>query len=231
MAKLSKRKRLFREKVDSTRQYPINEALALLKETATARFVEGVDVAVNLGVDPRKSDQVVRSSTVLPNGTGKTVRVAVFAQGANADTARESGADIVGFEDLAETIKSGRMDFDILIATPDAMRLVGQLGRVLGPRGLMPNPKTGTVTTDVATAVANAKAGQISYRTDKGGIIHCTIGKVSFTPEQLQQNLQALLTDLQKIKPSTSKGIYMRKVTLSTTMGPGVTVDMSTLSY
>lgn len=231
MAKLTKRKQLFRDKVDSTRLYPITDALDLLKELATAKFSEAVDVAVNLGVDPRKSDQVVRSSTVLPNGTGKTVRVAVFAQGVNADTAQQAGADLVGFDDLAETIKSGQMDFDILIATPDAMRLVGQLGRILGPRGLMPNPKTGTVTTDVATAVANAKAGQVSYRTDKAGIIHCTIGKVSFAPEQLQQNLQALLTDLQKIKPSTSKGVYMRKVTLSTTMGPGVAVDMSTLTY
>ncbi len=231
MAQLTKRKQLFRDKVDSTRFYPIAEALTLLKETATAKFPEAVDVAVNLGVDPRKSDQVVRSSTVLPNGTGKTVRVAVFAQGANADVAQEAGADLVGFEDLAEAIKAGQMDFDILIATPDAMRLVGQLGRVLGPRGLMPNPKTGTVTTDVAAAVANAKAGQVSYRTDKGGIIHCTIGKVSFPPEHLQQNLQALLADLQKAKPSTSKGVYMRRVTLSTTMGPGVAVDMSTLSY
>lgn len=231
MAKLTKRKQLFRDKVDSTRLYPITEALTLLKEIATAKFPEAVDVAVNLGVDPRKSDQVVRSSTVLPNGTGKTVRVAVFAQGANADVAQQAGADLVGFEDLAEAIKAGQMDFDILIATPDAMRLVGQLGRILGPRGLMPNPKTGTVTTDVAAAVANAKAGQVSYRTDKGGIIHCTIGKVSFPPEHLQQNLQALLADLQKVKPSTSKGVYMRRITLSTTMGPGVAVDMSTLSY
>ncbi len=231
MAKLTKRKQSFRDKVDSTRLYPITDALDLLKELATAKFPEAVDVAVNLGVDPRKSDQVVRSSTVLPNGTGKSVRVAVFAQGVNADTAQQAGADIVGFDDLAESIKSGQMDFDILIATPDAMRLVGQLGRILGPRGLMPNPKTGTVTTDVATAVTNAKAGQVSYRTDKAGIIHCTIGKVSFSPQQLQQNLQALLTDLQKIKPSTSKGVYMRKVTLSTTMGPGVAVDMSTLTY
>lgn len=231
MAKLTKRKQLFRDKVDSTRLYPITEALTLLREMATAKFPEAVDVAVNLGVDPRKSDQVVRSSTVLPNGTGKTVRVAVFAQGTNADAAQQAGADLVGFEELAETIKSGQMDFDILIATPDAMRLVGQLGRILGPRGLMPNPKTGTVTTDVTAAVANAKAGQVSYRTDKGGIIHCTIGKANFPPEHLQQNLQALLTDLQKVKPSTSKGVYMRRVTLSTTMGPGVAVDMSTLSY
>jgi large subunit ribosomal protein L1 len=231
MAKLTKRKQLFRDKVDSARLYPITEALTLLKEMATAKFPEAVDVAINLGVDPRKSDQVVRSSTVLPNGTGKTVRVAVFAQGTNADAAQQAGADLVGFEELAETIKSGQMDFDILIATPDAMRLVGQLGRILGPRGLMPNPKTGTVTTDVAAAVANAKAGQVSYRTDKGGIIHCTIGKANFPPEHLQQNLQALLTDLQKVKPSTSKGVYMRRVTLSTTMGPGVAVDMSTLSY
>ena len=231
MARLSKRQRAIREKVTPGGVYPVTEALDLLKETATARFTEAVDVAVNLGVDPRKSDQVVRGSTVLPNGTGKSVRVAVFAQGANADAAREAGADVVGFEDLAEQVKAGQLNFDIVIATPDAMRIVGQLGRILGPRGLMPNPKTGTVTADVTTAVNNAKAGQVSYRTDKAGIIHCTIGKVDFAPQQLQENLQALLTDLQKAKPSTSKGIYMRKVTLSTTMGPGLAVDMSTLSY
>jgi large subunit ribosomal protein L1 len=230
MAKLSKRQRAINERIEAGKFYAIDEALGLLKETAKVKFAESVDVAVNLGVDPRKSDQVVRGSTVLPNGTGKSVRVAVFAQGANADVAKEAGADLIGFDDLAEAIKAGQMDFDILIATPDAMRLVGQLGRVLGPRGLMPNPKTGTVTTDVATAVQNAKAGQVSYRTDKGGIIHCTIGKVTFEPVKLQENLQALMMDLQKIKPSTSKGIYFRKVTVSTTMGPGVAVDQATLT-
>lgn len=231
MAKLTKRKQIFRDKVAPGQLYPVADALGLLKEISTAKFAESVDVAVNLGVDPRKSDQVVRGSTVLPNGTGKNVRVAVFAQGDNADKAREAGADVVGFEDLAEQVKAGQLDFDIVIATPDAMRIVGQLGRVLGPRGLMPNPKTGTVTADVVTAVNNAKAGQISYRTDKAGIIHCTIGKVGFEPNQLQENLQALLTDLHKAKPSTAKGIYMRKVTLSTTMGPGVPVDLSSLTY
>jgi large subunit ribosomal protein L1 len=188
-----------------------------------------VDVAVNLGVDPRKSDQVVRSATVLPHGTGKTVRVAVFAQGANADAARAAGADVVGFEDLAESVKAGNLDFDVVIAAPDAMRMVGQLGKILGPRGLMPNPKVGTVTPDVAGAIRNAKAGQVRYRTDKAGIIHCTIGKVDFAPDQLQENLQALLHDLQKIKPATSKGVYIRRVTVSTTMGPGLAVDQATL--
>jgi large subunit ribosomal protein L1 len=231
MARLTKRKQMFRDKVTPGQMYPVAEALGLLKEISTARFAESVDVAVNLGVDPRKSDQVVRGSTVLPNGTGKSVRVAVFAQGDNADKAREAGADVIGFEDLAEQVKAGQLDFDIVIATPDAMRIVGQLGRVLGPRGLMPNPKTGTVTADVVTAVHNAKAGQVSFRTDKAGIIHCTIGKVGFEPNHLQENLQALLSDLQKAKPSTSKGIYLRKVTLSTTMGPGVPVDLSSLTY
>jgi large subunit ribosomal protein L1 len=211
--------------------YPIEEALVLLKELPGVKFRESVDVAVNLGVDPRKSDQVVRSATVLPHGTGKTVRVAVFAQGANADAARAAGADVVGFEDLAEAVKAGNLDFDVVIASPDAMRVVGQLGKILGPRGLMPNPKVGTVTPDVAGAIRNAKAGQVRYRTDKAGIIHCTLGKVDFTSTQLRENLQALLHDLQKIKPATSKGVYIRRVTVSTTMGPGLAVDQATLSF
>lgn len=229
MAKLSKRRKAILEKIEHGKQYPLDEALSLLKEVTGAKFAESVDVAVNLGVDPRKSDQVVRGATLLPNGTGKSVRVAVFAQGDKADAATAAGADIVGFEDLAETIKGGKLDFDVVIATPDAMRLVGQLGRVLGPRGLMPNPKTGTVTPDVETAVTNAKAGQVSFRTDKAGIIHCNIGKSSFDAPQLQENLGALLADLHKAKPSTAKGIYIRKVTVSTTMGPGLNVDQSTL--
>lgn len=231
MAKLSKRMQAVRAKVDSGRDYPAEEVFPLLKETSSVKFIESVDVAVNLGVDPRKSDQVVRGSTVLPNGTGKKVRVAVFAQGANAEAAREAGADIVGFEDLAERVKAGELNFDIAIATPDAMRIVGQLGQILGPRGLMPNPKVGTVTPDVTTAVRNAKAGQVRYRTDKGGIIHCSIGKVDFETAMLQENLQALLSDLQKAKPATSKGIYIRKVTVSTTMGAGLSIDRSTLSW
>lgn len=229
MAKLSKRLRAIREKVDANKTYAASDAFALLQEVASAKFVESVDAAINLGVDPRKSDQVVRGSTVLPHGTGKSVRVAVFAQGANADAAREAGADVVGFEDLAETVKAGQLDFDVVIATPDAMRIVGQLGRILGPRGLMPNPKVGTVTPDVASAVQNAKAGQVRYRTDKVGIIHCTLGKVNFQAEHLRENLHTLLADLQKLKPSTSKGIYIRKVTVSTTMGPGLSVDQSTI--
>ncbi len=231
MARKTKRAKLFAEKVSRSRLYPVDEALSLIKELATAKFPESVDVAVNLGVDPRKSDQVVRGSTVLPNGTGKTVRVAVFAQGPNADAAREAGADIVGFEDLAEKIKGGEMDFDVVIATPDAMRVVGPLGPVLGPRGLMPNPKVGTVTADVAAAVQNAKAGQVRYRTDKAGIIHCPIGSVQFEVGALKENLAALLTDLSKAKPAASKGVYMKRVTVSSTMGPGVTVDQSTISY
>jgi large subunit ribosomal protein L1 len=231
MARKSKRAKLFAEKVSRGRLYPVDEALSLIKELATAKFSESVDVAVNLGVDPRKSDQVVRGSTVLPNGTGKTVRVAVFAQGPNADAAKEAGADIVGFEDLAERIKGGEMDFDVVIATPDAMRVVGPLGPVLGPRGLMPNPKVGTVTADVATAVQNAKAGQVRYRTDKAGIIHCPIGSVQFEVGALKENLAALLADLSKAKPAASKGVYMKRVTVSSTMGPGVTVDQSTISY
>ena len=229
MAKLSKRIKTIRERVEPGRLYPVDEAFSLLRDLSSVKFRESVDVAVNLGVDPRKSDQVVRSATVLPHGTGKTVRVAVFAQGANAEAAKEAGADIVGMDDLAEEVKKGNMDFDVVIATPDAMRVVGQLGQILGPRGLMPNPKVGTVTPDVATAVKNAKAGQVRYRTDKAGIVHCTIGKVDFEPEALKENLQALLADLNKLKPASSKGVYMKKVTVSTTMGPGLAVDQGTL--
>jgi large subunit ribosomal protein L1 len=230
MAKLSKRLRSIREKVDRTRQYPVDEALGLLKDLSSVRFAESVDVSVNLGVDPRKSDQVVRGSTVLPNGTGKTVRVAVFTQGPNADAAREAGADIVGMEDLAEQVKAGNLDFDVVIASPDAMRVVGQLGQILGPRGLMPNPKVGTVTPNVAEAVHNAKAGQVRYRTDKSGIIHCRIGTVGFESDALKQNLEALVNDLKKAKPSAAKGIYLKKITLSTTMGPGLAVDQTSLA-
>lgn len=225
MAKLSKRAKLIREKVDAVKVYEMDAALTLLRECATVKFDEAVDVAINLGVDPRKSDQVVRSSTVLPNGTGKTVRVAVFAQGENAEKAKAAGADIVGFDDLAESIQGGNLDFDVVIAAPDAMRVVGKLGTILGPRGLMPNPKVGTVTPDVEGAVKNAKAGQVRYRTDKAGIIHCSIGKVSFENAALSENLVALLTDLIRIKPSSAKGIYLRKVAVSTTMGAGVTID------
>jgi large subunit ribosomal protein L1 len=228
---MTKRSKVFAEKLVPGRYYPIDEALALARELATAKFRESIEVAVNLGVDPRKSDQVVRGSTVLPHGTGKEVRVAVFAQGDNADKATAAGADIVGFEDLAQKVKDGFMEFDVVIASPDAMRVVGQLGQILGPRGLMPNPKVGTVTADVATAVKNAKAGQVRYRTDKGGIIHCAIGKADFEPAALKENLGALLADLQKAKPSSSKGIYMQKVTVSSTMGPGIAVDQSSLSY
>ncbi|MGB5063975.1 MAG: 50S ribosomal protein L1 [Candidatus Competibacter sp.] len=231
MAKISKRMQAIRAKLTPGKSHPIEEAFALLKELPGAKFRESVDVAVNLGVDPRKSDQVVRSATVLPHGTGKTVRVAVFAQGVNADAAHAAGADVVGFEDLAESVKAGNLDFDVVIAAPDAMRLVGQLGKILGPRGLMPNPKVGTVTPDVAGAIRNAKAGQVRYRTDKAGIIHCTIGKLEFASTQLQENLQALLHDLQKIKPATAKGIYIRRITVSTTMGPGLAVDQTTLSF
>ena len=229
MAKRSRRLSAIREKVDRGKLYDISEALDLLKETSSARFSESVDVSVNLGVDPRKSDQVVRGSTVMPNGIGKESRVAVFAQGAAADAARDAGADIVGMDDLAEQVKAGNLDFDVVIAAPDAMRVVGRLGRILGPRGLMPNPKVGTVTPDVAGAVRNAKAGQVQYRTDRAGIIHCTIGKVEFEADALKQNLDALLGDLNKAKPGTSKGVYMKKVTLSTTMGPGVGIDKATL--
>ena len=230
MAKLTKRMRTIREKVEVTKDYEFNEAVALLKELATAKFVESVDVAVNLGIDARKSDQNVRGATVLPNGTGRDVRVAVFTQGANAEAAKEAGAELVGMEDLAELVKKGEMDFDVVVASPDAMRVVGQLGQILGPRGLMPNPKTGTVTPNVAEAVKNAKAGQVRYRNDKNGIIHTTIGKVDFTAEQLQQNLEALIVALKKAKPSQAKGVYVKKVTISTTMGAGVAVDQNTLS-
>jgi len=230
MAGKSKRMKAAAEKLDRERQYAVEEALGLVKEFATVKFSESVDVSVNLGVDPRKSDQVVRGSTVLPNGTGKTVRVAVFAQGPNADAATEDGADIVGFEDLAEQIKGGDLNFDVVIATPDAMRVVGPLGRVLGPRGLMPNPKVGTVTADVAAAVKNAKAGQVRYRTDKAGIIHCPIGSSGFEVSALAENLTALLADLMKAKPASAKGVFMKKVTVSSTMGPGVAVDQSSIA-
>jgi large subunit ribosomal protein L1 len=225
MAKLSKRAQEIRAKVDPNKAYTVEDAVALLSELSTVKFKESVDVAINLGVDPRKSDQVVRGATVMPNGTGKDVRVAVFTQGANADAAKEAGADIVGMEDLAEQVKKGVMDFDVVVASPDAMRVVGQLGQILGPRGLMPNPKVGTVTPDVATAVKNAKAGQVRFRTDKNGIIHTTVGKVDFDADAIKGNLEALVADLKKLKPSASKGIYFKKMTLSTTMGPGLTVD------
>ncbi|GAA0812290.1 50S ribosomal protein L1 [Colwellia sp. D2M02] len=230
MAKLTKRARLIREKVDATKEYDISEAVALLKEFATANFRESVDVAVNLGIDARKSDQNVRGATVLPNGTGREVRVAVFTQGANAEKAKEAGADVIGMEDLAEQVKAGEMNFDVVIASPDAMRVVGQLGQILGPRGLMPNPKVGTVTPDVAGAVKNAKSGQIRYRNDKNGIIHTTIGKADFDAAQLQQNLESLLEALKKAKPANAKGQYIKKVSLSTTMGAGVAVNQATLS-
>ncbi|BCV64827.1 50S ribosomal protein L1 [Shewanella carassii] len=229
MAKLTKRMRTIREKVDVTKAYDINEAVALLKELATAKFVESVDVAVNLGVDPRKSDQNVRGATVLPHGTGREVRVAVFTQGANAEAAKEAGAELVGMEDLAEQVKAGEMNFDVVIASPDAMRVVGMLGQILGPRGLMPNPKTGTVTPNVAEAVKNAKAGQVRYRNDKNGIIHTTIGKVDFETAQLKENLEALLSALRKAKPAAAKGQYVKKVSISTTMGAGVAVDQNSL--
>jgi len=225
----SKKAKLVAEKVNPDQVYQIDEALALVKELATAKFPESVDIAVNLGIDPRKSDQAVRGSTVLPHGTGKTVRVAVFAQGENADKATAAGADAVGFEDLADRMKGGELDFDTVIATPDAMRLVGQLGRVLGPRGLMPNPKVGTVTQDVETAVNNAKAGQVRYRADKAGIIHCPIGRIDFEPAKLKENLEALLTDLKKAKPASAKGQYLKKLSVSSTMGPGLAVDQGSL--
>ena len=229
MAKLSKRMRAIRDKIDSTKQYSIDEAVALIKELSSVKFPETVDVAINLGVDPRKSDQAVRGATTLPHGTGKEVRVAVFTQGAAADAAKEAGADIVGMEDLAEQVKAGNLDFDVVIADPAAMRVVGQLGQILGPRGLMPNPKTGTVTPDVATAVRNAKAGQVRFRADKNGIIHGGLGRVSFEPVAIKENLEALIADLKKAKPASAKGVYLKKVTLSSTMGPGLTIDHSSL--
>ncbi len=230
MARLSKRIKAIAERLDRSKQYDAEQAFALLKEVSSVKFSESVDVAVNLGVDPRKSDQAVRGATVLPNGTGKTVRVAVFTQGSNADAAKEAGADIVGMDDLAEQVKAGNMDFDVVIASPDAMRVVGQLGQILGPRGLMPNPKVGTVTPDVAQAVKNAKGGQVRYRADKNGIIHASIGKVDFDPAALKENLEALLADLKKAKPSSAKGVYMKKITVSSTMGPGVVLDQGSLS-
>ncbi|HDU8588961.1 TPA: 50S ribosomal protein L1 [Vibrio alginolyticus] len=230
MAKLTKRMRVIREKVDVTKEYEINEAVALLQELATAKFVESVDVAVNLGIDARKSDQNVRGATVLPHGTGREIRVAVFTQGANAEAAKEAGADIVGMEDLAEQVKKGEMNFDVVVASPDAMRVVGQLGTILGPRGLMPNPKVGTVTPNVAEAVKNAKAGQVRYRNDKNGIVHTTIGKANFSAEQIKENLEALLVALKKAKPSSAKGTFLKKVSISTTMGAGVAVDQASLN-
>ena len=230
MAKVSKRIDALRAKVDRNKVYPVADALALVKETATAKFDESVDAVINLGIDARKSDQLVRGALVLPHGTGKTKRIAVFAQGAAAEAAKAAGADIVGFEDLAEQVKGGMLDFDIAIATPDAMRIVGALGQVLGPRGLMPNPKVGTVTPDVTTAVKNAKAGQVQYRTDKGGIVHCTIGRASFGVEALQANLAALVDALNKAKPASSKGVYLKKISVSSTMGAGVRVDQANLA-
>tara|TARA_R110000868_G_scaffold35134_1_gene126102 strand:- start:46343 stop:47044 length:702 start_codon:yes stop_codon:yes gene_type:complete len=232
MANLSKRNKLFKEKIDPLKVYKFEEAVALLKELSgevKTKFTESMDVSINLGIDPRKSDQNVRGAVVLPNGTGKTVRVAVFAQGDNAEKAKKAGADIVGFDDLAQEIKSGNMDFDIVIATPDAMRVVGQLGQILGPRGLMPNPKVGTVTADVETAVNNAKSGQVQYRADKGGIVHCTFGKISFEEEKLKGNLVSIISALKKAKPSSSKGIYIKKISLSSTMGPGINIEKGSI--
>ncbi len=230
MAKLTKRQKAIAEKLVAGKLYTIEEAVALLGSLPPSKFKESIDVAVNLGVDPKKSDQVVRGATTLPAGTGKTVRVAVFAQGANAEAAKAAGADVVGFDDLAESIQGGNLDFDVVIATPDAMRVVGKLGTVLGPRGLMPNPKVGTVTPDVATAVKNAKAGQVRYRVDKGGIIHAGIGQIGFTADAVKQNVEALIADLKKAKPATSKGVYLQKVTLSSTMGPGLVIDLGSLT-
>jgi large subunit ribosomal protein L1 len=229
MARMSKRMKMIAEKLEPGKAYAAPEAFSLLKEISSVKFEESVDVSINLGVDPRKSDQVVRGSTVLPNGTGKDVRVAVFTQGDNVEAAKAAGADIVGMEDLADDVKAGKMDFDVVIASPDAMRVVGQLGQILGPRGLMPNPKVGTVTPNVAEAVTNAKSGQVQFRTDKAGIIHCTIGKASFEPAALQQNLEALIADLKKLKPSSAKGIYLKKVSVSTTMGPGLSLDQTSI--
>ena len=228
MAQLTKRMRVIREKIVPGKLYSIDDALSLLKDLSRVKFDEAVDVSVNLGIDARKSDQV-RGSTVMPNGTGKSVRVAVFAEGEKAEAAKAAGADVVGFQDLADSIKAGNMDFNVVIASPEAMRIVGQLGQILGPRGLMPNPKVGTVAADVAAAVKNAKAGQVRYRADKAGIVHCTIGKISFEVGALRENLHALLNDLNKSKPSTAKGVYMKKITVSSTMGPGVVIDQSSL--
>lgn len=230
MAKLTKRSKAILAKIDKDKVYALEDALALLKEVSTVKFAESVDISVNLGLDPKKSDQVVRGATVLPNGTGKEVRVAVFTDGDNAKAAQEAGADIVGMDDLAAEVKKGNMDFDVVIASPDAMRVVGQLGQILGPRGLMPNPKVGTVTADVATAVKNAKSGQVRYRVDKAGIIHCSVGTVKFDVPQLKENIDGLVADLIKAKPSASKGVYLKKISVSTTMGPGLNVDQSIYS-
>ena len=230
MVTIAKRMKPWAEKIVPGKQYPIDEAIGIVKQFATAKFDEAIDVAVNLGIDASKSDQQVRGSSVLPHGTGKVVRVAVFTSGKNADAAREAGADIVGLEDLAEKVKAGEMNFDVVVASPDAMRVVGQLGQILGPRGLMPNPKVGTVTPDVATAVRNAKAGQVRFRADKAGVIHCTIGKASFDVKALHENLHALLVDLQKAKPAASKGMFLKRISVSSTMGPGVAVDQSSMS-
>lgn len=230
MAQLTKKRKVIQEKVQSGKFYALADAIKLLKEITATKFVESVDVAVNLGIDARKSEQNVRGSVVLPNGTGRQVRVAVFAQGDAQSTAREAGAEVVGFEDLAERIKAGEMEFDVVIATPDSMRIVGQLGQILGPRGLMPNPKVGTVTQDVGLAVRNAKAGQVRYRNDKNGIIHCSIGKIDFEPKSLQQNLETLLVELRKMKPASAKGAFIKKLTLSSTMGPGLVIDLATVN-
>lgn len=229
MAKLSKKAKLIEAKVDKLKQYSISESVSLLKEFANSKFDESIDVSVVLGIDPRKSDQNVRGASVLPHGTGKTVRVAVFTQGPNADAAKEAGADVIGMDDLAAEVKKGEMDFDVVIASPDAMRVVGQLGQILGPRGLMPNPKVGTVTPDVATAVKNAKSGQVRYRTEKGGIVHCSVGKVSFDEVSIKENLEFLIADLKKGKPSAAKGVYLKKISISSTMGPGLVIDQSSL--
>ena len=229
MAKLTKKQKLVAEKFDSEKFYALPDALEILSSVSSSKFKEGLDVSVNLGVDPRKSDQVVRGATTLPHGTGKDVIVAVFAQGENAEKAQQAGADVVGFEDLGEEIKGGKIDFDVLIATPDAMRIVGQLGKVLGPRGLMPNPKTGTVTTDVEVAVKNSKSGQVQFRTDKAGLVHGRVGQLGFTAEQIKENIQALLVDLKKAKPAAAKGVYLKKLTLSSTMGPGLNIDQASL--
>ena len=229
MAKLTKKQKLIAEKFDSEKIYALPDALEILSSVSSSKFKEALDVSVNLGVDPRKSDQVVRGATTLPHGTGKDVRVAVFAQGENAEKAQQAGADVVGFEDLGEEIKGGKIDFDVLIATPDAMRIVGQLGKVLGPRGLMPNPKTGTVTTEVEVAVKNSKSGQVQFRTDKAGLVHGRVGQLGFTAEQIKENIQALLVDLKKAKPAAAKGVYLKKLTLSSTMGPGLNIDQASL--
>jgi len=229
MGSSTKRSKVIQEKVVLGKVYPVLEAIELLKSLSTVKFVEGCDVVIRLGLDARRSNQTVRGSSVLPNGTGRTQRVAVFAQAAKAEEAKAAGADIVGYDDLVATVKSGTIDFDVVIATPDAMRVVGQLGQILGPRGLMPNPKDGTVTMDVGTAVNNAKGGQVRYRTDKNSIVHCTIGKIDFKPEQLRQNLEALLVDLKRLRPTTAKGIYLKKISLSTTMGPGLSIDLASL--